>query len=667
MRNPAKTALVVLLVTCSVKIGLTQNLDSIQNVLSKNVDDNNIRLFRQLGSMYVNKGLLDSAVYTYKEGLRNSLRLENLYWQTRYTMWIGGVYVNEAKYDSAEKYLEAGLVLTKQIKNDSILAQYYQNKGALYQFQNDNDKALDYLLKAVETMEKMGSKRPMNLLPHAYQDISGIYNNTGMHEKALEYDQKALNLRDDIQNQGELAKFFFNMAVTYNYLHNDLQFKRYLDSAKITNYKGKNQRIESMILAGYGVYFGHKNLLDSALFYYTNAMNLTRSINDMYFFAEKAINTASTLIKLKRYSEASILLDEAAKTSAEFSDYQMLSESYKAKKELALQSGQLLQALDYAEKYKQYSDSFTNSVTKQSIVGLEAKYQSQKKEREIAELVIKNQEKELSVIKKNRLLLLGGILTAALLLLLALLYRYSRQKQLIAKKDKLVHEQQIRFLENQQQLVSMQSMVNGQESERTRIARDLHDGLGGLFSTIKMYFSTLQHDMNHLKENELFQKSITLVGTASSEVRRIAHNMMPEVLMKLGLVNAVKDLCDHTSAGKLLNVKFETHGMNTRLNASTEIMLYRIVQELLNNIIKHAEATNAIIQFIRDENRLSIIIEDNGRGFNSQDAEDQKKAGIETVKSRVNFLNGQLTIDSQSGIGTTIMMDFVIDEVVAAV
>jgi two-component system, NarL family, sensor kinase len=205
-------------------------------------------------------------------------------------------------------------------------------------------------------------------------------------------------------------------------------------------------------------------------------------------------------------------------------------------------------------------------------------------------------------------------------------------------------------------------MVNGQETERTRIAKDLHDGLGGLFSTVKMYFSTLQHDTPTLKDNELFQKSYKLVDTASEEVRQIAHNMMPEVLMKLGLTNALKDLCDNISAGKLLRVSLETHGMNKRLNATTEIMLFRIVQELLNNIIKHAQATEAIIQFIRENERLSVVVEDNGRGFNTQEADEQNHSGIATIQSRVSYLNGKMSIDSQKNVGTTVMMDFLINE-----
>jgi signal transduction histidine kinase len=220
----------------------------------------------------------------------------------------------------------------------------------------------------------------------------------------------------------------------------------------------------------------------------------------------------------------------------------------------------------------------------------------------------------------------------------------------------------VKQLEQQQQVISLQSMINGQEAERTRVSRDLHDGLGGLFSTIKMYLGSLQQEMPSLSGKALFNKSYSMVDTAAEEVRRIAHNMMPQVLLKLGLINAMEDVCANIRAAKLLNVKMEVHGMDIRLNPTTEIMLFRIMQELLNNIIKHAQATEAIIQFVREENRLSVIVEDNGKGFNTLEVEKTGHAGIATIQSRVAYLNGKLTIDSQQDVGTTVMMDFLINE-----
>jgi two-component system, NarL family, sensor kinase len=660
MKSPLPLLLSAILLLHVTNGTAQTNIDSLKKeVLAARVTD--MIQYRTVGSSYARAGNFDSALYFLRLGHAKSLVIKSEYWKTKYTLWIGGMYANTATYDSAAKYLDEGFTLAQQLKNDSLIAQYYQNKGSVAQFQNDNDKAIEYLLKSIEVMEAMGEKRPLNLLPHAYQDLSGIYNNTGMHAKAAEYDQKSLAVQKDIQDGGDRAKMYYNVAVTFNYLRNDEKFKLYLDSAALVNKEHGNARVGSGILAGYGVFFEHRNQWDSALKYHREALELTKKSQDFYFFAERAISTASSLSRLGRNAEAQDLLEQAVDYAGQFQDYQMLAEAYKLKKEIARQQGNYKEALHFSELYKQYADSVTNTSTQQTIVSLEAKYQNQQKEKSIAELKAQNAENELGIVKRNRLLIAGSIAAAAAVLIVLLLYRSSRQKQLLAQKEKEVKEQQVIFLEKQQQVVSMQSMINGQESERTRIAKDLHDGLGGLFSTIKMYFSTLQHEVGELKQNELFQKSIGLLSTASSEIRRIAHNMMPESLLKLGLINAVKDLCDHTSAGRLINVNLEVHGMNRRVNPSTEIMLYRIIQELLNNIIKHAQATEAIIQFVRDENRLSVVVEDNGRGF-SMEPTDKSNVGMDSVKSRVTYLNGKMSIDSQNGMGTTVMMDFLLDD-----
>lgn len=177
-----------------------------------------------------------------------------------------------------------------------------------------------------------------------------------------------------------------------------------------------------------------------------------------------------------------------------------------------------------------------------------------------------------------------------------------------------------------------------------------------------MMLSTLEHEQEGLKNNPLFAKSYELVNSAAEEVRRIAHNMMPEVLMKMGLVPSIREMCNSISAGKILQCSVQAYGMDKRLASSTEIMLFRIIQELMNNIIKHAHATQAIIQFNREGDRLSITVEDNGRGFPATDSDDPSTAGLTSVQNRVTYLNGNISIDSRQEVGTTVMMDFLIHE-----
>ena len=645
---------------CQGQTGTTDSLKKIIN--TGNINKDNLNVYRQVASAYTAVGQYDSAILIYQMAVDKSIELNNSYWLPKYTLWLGGIYTAIVKYDSAEKYLEQGNALIQKTPNDSLLAQYYQNKGTLYQFKNENDNAAAYLLKSIEVLERMGDKRPKNLLCPAYQNMAGIFNNENQHAKALVYDQKALACTNDLLNKGDYALVYFNSAVTHRSLNDIKNYKIYLDSAYYFATLFENPRTLLNIYGGYGVYYESINKYDSALSYYQKAMHMSKEGGDSYFFAEQAINTAGILFKQNKIAGAKRLLDEAIPLAKEFQDYTMLAGIYKGQKEIAVKTGNYRAATEFAELYKQYADSSTNEASQQTILSLEAKYQNQKKEKEIADLKIKNTEKQLTVVKRNRLLIGIGIAALSLLSILGLLYRNSKQKQLLSHKENIIQQEQIKFLERQQQVVSLQSMINGQETERTRIAKDLHDGLGGLFSTIKMQLSTLKHEEKHLEENKLFSKSYELVDNASVEVRRIAHNMMPEVLMKMGLEDALKDMCNNISAGKLLSVSFQAYGMERRLNTATEIMLFRIIQELLNNIIKHAQATEAIIQFNQDKERLHVTVEDNGRGFDIADNRSANHAGLDTVQSRVNYLNGKLSIESQKNLGTTVMMEFLINE-----
>lgn len=312
--------------------------------------------------------------------------------------------------------------------------------------------------------------------------------------------------------------------------------------------------------------------------------------------------------------------------------------------------------------HSRLTDSILSVETRSYTTHLEAKYENNKKENEILRLQKVEQQKEFEIKRRNTYLGIGLILIIALISIMYLLKRNFRNKQKLSQHQSALLEEKINRIEKEQQISSLQSMINGQETERTRIAKDLHDGLGGIFSTVKMHYSTLQRDTPTVRENPLYKKTLDLLDNASDELRRVAHNMMPEVLMKVGLTEALRDLCNNISSGKLLNVTLQTFGMEKRLGSSTEIMLYRIIQELVNNIIKHAHATEAIIQINRDGNRLSLTIEDNGVGFNTKEADEKRSMGMATVKSRVAYLNGRLTIDSSKDIGTTVMVDILLNE-----
>lgn len=582
----------------------------------------------------------------------------------------GNFYKNNNNWPGALEAFNTAFTAAGNLKDNTqrskVKMMLLSNIGSIYTVNGDFKTALEYRLQALELVEQ---QKPLNYtnLGTIYTNLSTDYLSLKMPDKATEYAQKVEQIFDSLKAPLQLTAYsqFYDI---YSYTRNQAGIKETI--SKLTTLLAATnlspaQKLDGEYMAAYmqGDYeLSYNKNTAAAISFYNQALEKARLLEDnrQIVFVESKLGNAylqqnntnaaiSHLLPAYTLSKAEQLTDQELELS------KLLANSY-------YKQGAHQQAADFYAIANTLSDSIYNQTKTNELNFLEAKYQNQLKEKAITELTLTNSLNQIKILQRNKWLIIGGAIAGVVLLLLLFLYKNSKQKQLLIQKDNEQQQQHILFLQQQQQVVSMQSMINGQETERTRIAKDLHDGLGGLFSTVKMHFSSLQHEQEALGQNPVFIKSYELVNTASEEVRRIAHNMMPEVLIKIGLIPAVQELCSSINAGRLLHTNLQVYGMDKRLNPSTEIMLYRIVQELLNNIIKHAHATEAILQFNKDGNRLSVTVEDNGRGFNTETGDAQNGIGLESVKSRVTYLNGQLSIDSQQEVGTTVMMDFLIND-----
>jgi two-component system, NarL family, sensor kinase len=215
------------------------------------------------------------------------------------------------------------------------------------------------------------------------------------------------------------------------------------------------------------------------------------------------------------------------------------------------------------------------------------------------------------------------------------------------RKRKIQHE-------SEKKILSLNSIIQGQEIERNRMAKDLHDGLGGMLSGIKLNLSAMKGDVIIQHQDALlFTKSIEQLDSAITEMRRIAHNMMPEALIKFGLNEAIQDFCESMNEHKGVQLKYTQLGLFNPLEKPTELILYRIIQELCNNAIKHANASFILIQLSKHEHVVTLVVEDNGKGFDRNQPTNKKGSGLNNVQSRVDYLNGILTLESEVGKGTT--------------
>ncbi len=582
----------------------------------------------------------------------------------------GNYYKKTNNWAGALEAFNSAVTVAETLKDNAqrnkVKMMLLSNLGSIYNVNGDFKTALEYRLQALEIVEQL---QPVNYtnLATVYINMATDYMSLKMPEKATEYAQKVKKVFDSLKAPLQITAYSLFYDI-YSQTKNATGIKstitkldQLIDSASLSDVQKFDALYTSNYMQGDYELTYNKNQSKAITLYqqaldYANKLGDDRNVvfiynrlGNIYLEQNNYALAISNLLPAYELSKANELTDQQLEIS------KLLARSYQ-------QQGQFAKAANYYSIVNTLTDSIYNNNKTNELNFLEAKYQNQLKEKAITELRLSNTLNNLKILQRNKWLIIGGAIAGVVLLLLLFLYKNSKKNQLLVKKDNENKQQHIQFLQQQQQVVSMQSMINGQETERTRIAKDLHDGLGGLFSTVKMHFSSLQHERADLSQNPVFIKSYELVNTASEEVRRIAHNMMPEVLIKIGLIQAVQELCSSINAGQLLHTNLMVFGMDKRLSPSTEIMLYRIVQELLNNIMKHAQATEAILQFNKDGNRLTVTIEDNGRGFNTAEQSNKASIGLESVKSRVTYLNGQLSIDSQQEVGTTVMMDFLINE-----
>lgn len=218
---------------------------------------------------------------------------------------------------------------------------------------------------------------------------------------------------------------------------------------------------------------------------------------------------------------------------------------------------------------------------------------------------------------------------------------------------------------NQQQNELFNTIAVTQDQERKRIAEDIHDSLGSILSAAKLKLSALKESQSSLSDEQLekYQVTLQLLDEASAELRNISHNIMPATLSKLGLVSALRNLFNNISSqpmarGLGIQISFSAHDFTERVNEKTEMSIYRVILELINNVVKHAQADKVTVQLIKYPDHINLTVEDNGRGFDYALALQEKKGiGLGNILSRVDYLKGKMDVDTMPDRGTTVIID----------
>jgi signal transduction histidine kinase len=563
----------------------------------------------------------------------------------------GRVLIGQGKYEEAEKKLMLSLpYFLNTEEGKRILPVVVSNLGNIYYYKGAYEKSVRYFFRSINMMEKIPGLR----IGYVYGNTAGALSHLGRNPEAVRYYlDKAERIALEEKNYLTLGQVYVNKGVSY------LQSKvwdsslYYFEKGLAIGQSKKLPKIEHLALTNLGINYLEQNIPDKALPYLYAADAIK---NDIAPFTQNfsRIALGNALMQLKRYKEAEpILLQQYQYAVAQDLRGNVREAHYNLSKLYAgMQNYQ--KAYQHALDYMMLNDTLAGTEIMDRVNNMEVNYRTVEKEKALvkAQLFILKQEKDIE--RKNLWNTIIGFAALVLILIFFMIWRGYR-----AKKKLLTEE--LNSMEKQQEIERLKATIDGEEKERIRIARELHDGVGGLVSVVKMNVATMHESPYSPKGEMLYRDTIRILDEMGADLRITAHNMIPDALLHQNIAEAITNFCNSIQRSKGLPIEVQVYGNTEEIPESYRLGVYRIVQELVHNIVKHATATHALVQLIMQNQVLSVTVEDDGAGFSPETQQERKGIGLENMDMRVKSMNGTYTLESSPGNGTSVHLEFELD------
>jgi two-component system, NarL family, sensor kinase len=593
------------------------------------------------------------------EAMVTSRRLNYTRGMAQCPLFTASFYRSTGNIPAAQVYYDSVIEISHGTTDSTILerrAQAFRWKGMIYYEAEDYYEALPNFFEALKYYDYDIGR----VTVYMYSDISGIYLKLNNLEQAEFYAVKNVVLTEKSFPKMYQAEAYLSLVDIY-IQKNDLDLAlTYLNKMK----SFMPDKDETMIDYGYYTDHGRISYLlqqyDSSFSYYQQAYKYAvlseHDINvaaALYYLSGTALKLGKR-VAARKYAEENLALSKKIDSKiSKINALLNLSDYYH-------ETGNQSKAYSFLYEATNLKDSLLSETNIKQANTLAAIYQAGKKQKEILRL---QSEKEIQAgaIQQNSRLNKVFISTIIGLLVFGYLaYRTVKNEQKITNQKQEIQKQKIIELEKDRQLLSVNAMLKGQEEERSRLAKDLHDGLGGMLSGVKLSFINMKENMVLPAENlEGFERSISMLDNTIAELRKVAHNLMPETLVRFGLDEALKDFCNSIQTSTGIEVVYQQFGEDRKLSSQAEITIYRIIQELVNNALKYSEGKQILVQLTKNHIRTNITVEDNGKGFDVNILDQKKGAGFSNIRSRVNYFKGTLDINSQPGNGTSVNIELI--------
>ncbi|CAL2093924.1 tetratricopeptide repeat protein [Tenacibaculum sp. 190524A02b] len=533
-----------------------------------------------------------------------------------------------------EKYTESLEILlfildeTKEEKNTYEL-KYRCNFliGNILRKRNNHEKALSYFKQSLKDLENSNYKAPLD------KKITLENNHLNKANSLLRIGTEYFELK-----KNDSAKFFFS---------------RIIEIPSVTN------EIKSIKASAYGnlsATFLNDSLYDKAKMFAEKAIEIHNENNNNLSESAAMSNLASIYLEENNYKKAKNLYINALKII----EHERGLRASKYREQLYYNLAWTLyllkdyKAYEYQERSYMIKDTLTEKEMKRIVKGVFEKHKIDL-EKQRAE-TLKNQIELEKHQKRTTNYLLGALSLLILTISGVVIYNYTlRQRNLHLKieQNKLVEQQKIAQIKSDSQKMILNAAIDGKETERKQIAETLHDSVSALLSSANMHLLATKRQFNGNTPVEL-DKTQKIILEASQKVRDLSHNLVSSILLKFGLEYSLQDITQKYSNSELT---FHPNMSNIpRYDQDFEIKMYNVIHELINNIIKHSKAANAYIVLEDTGDFLSVLIEDDGVGFNYRNSKVKSGLGLNQIEARIQMMNGNIIIESAENRGTKITM-----------
>lgn len=631
----------------------SSNKDSLARILlAAKEDTDKVILYLNVGEPFENSDPETAKEY-YRQALALSKKLGYKAGELKYASYYSSVLNIQGFFDSSLAVNLNALQMAKKMKDSLAIVKASFNVANSYTFLSKNDSTLYYYFQVLPYLEKQKDNRMLSI---AYNNLQDIYRRLHQYQKGITYGKAGVAMSRANKDSLKLEYGLTNLGTNYASLHlMDTALACYKEAFEISKKIG-DQYGESAAWLNIADIDYQQGRYEEAKKGYTQALKIARelALNETATIALKGL--AMYFLQMKNYAAARQYADSSLALASQNENREQRVKIYKILSDIAYGNQDLISAKEFDSKADQLNDSINNDNLSEITTRYEKEYETSKKESQIK--LQQAQLKQKSIL--NYFLIAGA---AALLIISLLTYRNHRHKQKL-------QQAKIDELETEKQLTATEAVLKGEEQERTRLAKDLHDGLGGMLSGIKFSLSNMKGNLIMTPDNaQAFERSIDMLDSSIQEMRRVAHNMMPEMLVRYGLKIALEEFCNEINRSGAIHTNYQFIGTHTTsIDQTVAVTVYRIVQELVNNAIKHAHAQNVLVQLHASEQEklLTITIEDDGKGFDKNllavskarpDGQAGRGMGWNNIQNRVDFLKGKIDVNSEPGKGTSVLIE----------